>query len=64
MLHQLNGVFGEGLRWQIPRAKSAVLVQFSPVAQSCWTLCDPMDCSMPGLRVHHQIPEFAQTYVH
>ena len=31
--------------------------QFSSVAQSCLTLCDPMDCSMPGLPVHHQLPE-------
>ena len=39
-------------------------VQFSSVAQSCPTLCDPMDCSMPGLPVHHQLPELAQTLVH
>ena len=39
-------------------------VQFSSVAQSCLTLCDPMDCSTPGLPVHHQLPEFAQTHVH
>ena len=39
-------------------------VQFSSVAQSCPTLCDPMNCSMPGLPVHHQLPEFTQTYVH
>ena len=32
-------------------------VQFSSVAQSCLTLCDPMNCSMPGLPVHHQLPE-------
>ena len=32
-------------------------VQFSSVAQSCPTLCDPMDCSTPGLPVHHQLPE-------
>ena len=32
-------------------------VQFSSVAQSCLTLCDPMDCSMPGLPVHHQLPD-------
>ena len=32
-------------------------VQFSSVAQSCLTLCDPRDCSMPGLPVHHQLPE-------
>ena len=36
-------------------------VQFSSVAQSCPTLCDPMNCSMPGLPVHHQLPEFTQT---
>ena len=38
--------------------------EFSSVAQSCPTLCNPMDCSMPGLPVHHQLPEFTQTYVH
>ena len=39
-------------------------VQFSSVAQSCLTLCDPMDWNMPGLSVHHQLPEFTQTHVH
>ena len=39
-------------------------VQFSSVAQSCLTLCDPMNCSMPGHPVHHQLPEFTQTDVH
>ena len=39
-------------------------VQFSSVAQSCLTVCDPRDCSTPGLPVHHQLPEFAQTHVH
>ena len=38
--------------------------QFSSVAQSCLTLCNPMDCSAPGFPVHHQLPELAQTYVH
>ena len=38
--------------------------QFSSVTQSCLTFCDPMDCSMPGLPVHHQLPEFTQTHVH
>ena len=38
--------------------------QFSSVAQSCLTLCDPMDCSTPGRPVHHQLPEPAQTHVH
>ena len=39
-------------------------VQFSSVAQSCLTLCDPMDCSLPGLPVHHQLLEFTQTCAH
>ena len=39
-------------------------IQFSSVAQSCLTLCDPMNRSMPGLSVHHQLPEFTQTHVH
>ena len=39
-------------------------VQFSSVAQSCLTLCDPIDCSMPGFPVHHQLLEFTQTHVH
>ena len=39
-------------------------VQFRSVAQSCPTLCDPMNCRTPGLRVHHQLPEFTQTHVH
>ena len=39
-------------------------VQFSSVVQSCLTLCDPMNCSTPGLPVHHQLPEFTQTHVH
>ena len=40
------------------------LVQFSSVAQSCPTLCNTMNHSMPGLPVHHQLPEFTQTHVH
>ena len=40
------------------------MVLFSSVAESCLTLCDPMDCSTPGLPVHHQLPEFTQTHVH
>ena len=39
-------------------------VQFGSVAQSCPTLCDPMNRSTPGLPVHHQLPEFAQTHAH
>ena len=40
------------------------LNQFSSVAQSCPTLCNPMDCSKPGFPVHHQLPELAQTHVY
>ena len=39
-------------------------VQFTSVPQSCQTLCDPMNCSIPGLPVHHQLLEFTQTHVH
>ena len=40
------------------------LYQFTSVAQLCPTLCNPKDCSMPGLPVHRQLLEFTQTYVH
>ena len=43
-----------GIRWN----------QFSSVTHSCPTLCDSVDCSMPGLPVHRQFPEFIQTHVH
>ena len=39
-------------------------VQFSPVDQSCPTLCDPMDYSTPGFPVLHYLPKFTQTHVH
>ena len=39
-------------------------VQFCSVTQLCPTLCDPMDCSIPGFPVHHQLSELAQTHVH
>ena len=39
-------------------------VQFSSVAQSCLTLCDPVNRSMPALPIHYQLPEFTQTHVH
>ena len=47
-------------RYKIP----SVVDQIRSVAQSCPTLCNPMNCSMPGLPVHHQLPEFTQTHVH
>ena len=39
-------------------------IQFSSVPQSCQNLCDPMDCSTPGLPLHHELPELTQTHVH
>ena len=39
-------------------------LQFNSVAQSCLTVCDPMDCSTPGFPVHHQLLELTQTHVH
>ena len=44
--------------------KKQTSVQFSSVAQSCPTLCNPMDCSTPGLPVHHQLLQLVQTHVH
>ena len=44
--------------------RTAHEVMFNSVAQSCPTLCDPMNHSMAGLPVHHQLPEFTQTHVH
>ena len=53
-----------GLKLNIQKAKimASSLIQFSSVAQSCPTLCDPMNCSMPGLPVHHQLPEFITSW--
>ena len=66
------GSYGEG-EWRMDAGEAAELlitphpfssVQFSSVAQSCPTLCDPMNRSTPGLPVHHQLPEFTQTHIH
>ena len=46
------------------KASHLYSVQFNSVAQSCPTLCDPMNRSTPSLPVHHQLPEFTQTHVH
>jgi len=48
----------------IKKLRSWHLGPFSSVTQSCPTLCDPMNCSTPGLPVHHQLPEFTQTHIH
>ena len=55
------------LTTKLPMHKSSQITdrfQFSSVAQSCPTLCDPMNPSTPGLPVHHQLPQFTQTHVH
>ena len=51
------------LRIYIPK-RNENMYQFSSVAQSRPTLCDPMNHSTPGLPIHHQLPEFTQTHVH
>ena len=48
----------------LSRHQNIIMFQFSSVTQSCPTLCDPMNHSMPGLPVHHQLLEFTQTHVH
>ena len=48
----------------IKGCSTSLVIQFSSVAQSCPTLCDPMNLSTPGLPVHHQLLEFTQTHAH
>ena len=55
-LSKINGVNRQKVR--------RISVQLSSVTQSCPTLCNPMNCSTPGLPVHHQLSEFTQTHVH
>ena len=52
------------VRWPKYWSFSSASVQFSSVAQSCLTVCNPLDCSTPGFLVHHQFSELAQTHVH
>ena len=54
-------IHGDGVPFFPPQFSS---VQFSSVTQSCLTFCNPIDCSTPGLPVHHQLLEFTQTHVH
>ena len=73
-LEKGTGTHPSILVWRIPRTihpwgcKESDMTdfhfQFSSVAQSCPTLRDPMNCSTPGLPVHHQLPEFTQIYIH
>ena len=74
----ITALFLTARTWKQPRCPSAdewirklwyiytmeYSVQFSSVAQSCPTLCDPMNRSTPGLPVYHQLPEFTQTHIH
>ena len=56
--------FGD-LIWRADSSKKILMLgNFSSVALSCLTLCNPMDCSTPGFPVHHQLPELTQTHVH
>ena len=50
--------------WCHQESPTSSVHQLSSVAQSCPTLCSPMDCSTPCLPVHHQLPEYTQTHVH
>ena len=51
------------LKLNIQKTKIMASSPISSIAQLCPTLCDPMNCSTPGLPVHHQLPEFTQTHV-
>ena len=69
--HKENStLYNKALTWdslnvyQLGTGSKSCSVQYGSVTQSCLTLCDPMDCSTPGLPVHHQLPEFTQTHVH
>ena len=59
-------LFEDDMMLYIENPKDSIkkTIQFSSVTQSCSTLCDPMNCSTPGLPVHHQLLEFTQTHVH
>ena len=59
MIYSKKCIFGF-----VPISGTELLKLFSSVAQSCPTLCDPMNHSTPGLPVHHQLPELTQTHVH
>ena len=62
----IKGMWAERRAWPEAIREFGLInvVQFSSVAQSCPTCCDPINCSMPGCPVHHQLPEPTQTHVH
>ena len=63
-LCQEGKIFTRRYLEEFPCFVSITSCQFSSVAQSCPTLCDPMNCSTPGFPVHHQLPKSTQTHVH
>ena len=78
-LEEGSATYSSSFAWRIPRTKESgrqwtiglsknqtqlKCLQLASVAQSCPTLCDPMNPSMPGLPVHHHLLEFTQTHVH
>ena len=68
-IHKYSNIWHSHLRLPIFRPMRNkflffISLQFNSVTQSCPTLCHPMNCSTPGLPVHHQLPEFTQTHVH
>ena len=66
MVLKLTDLFKEssGSEGDFRVVKPSWIHQIRSVAQSCLTLCDPMNCSTPGLPVHHQLLEFTQTHIH
>ncbi|CAM9827629.1 unnamed protein product [Rangifer tarandus platyrhynchus] len=61
---ETKGWSGRETMWLGENGGTLSSVQFISVAQSCPTLCNPMDCSKPGLPVHHQLLEFTQVHVY
>ena len=65
VLSEIHGHWGLAFSLSLPCwSRKALSSQFSSVAQSCPTLCDPMGYSIPGFPVYHQLPELIQTHVH
>ena len=64
MLSTIQSLNNHTNMFNINQATSPIQVQLNSVAQSCPTLCDPIDRSTPGLPVHHQLLEFTQTHVY
>ena len=64
--HSILNNGGQGEEWNKWFVGSILVlgIQFGSLAQSCPTLCGPMDCGTPGFPIHHQLPELAQTHVH